>query len=161
MASSSLPSSSSGIQETNDLVASMQSIGTGKINPSEPIFDENRHIYLERTEYNEKFSYSYLNGGYLIKQQSQEKALNGRLKSIKFKCEPLLPSVPDFCLILRKQLLPDILEELKPHSIQVSSKIITHEESISSDRTIISRDSSFHAQSTILNTSGLSKGVRT
>ena len=101
----------------------MQSIGTGKINPSEPIFDENRDIFLERTEHNEKFSYSYLNGGYLIKQQSQEKALNGRLKSIKFKCDPLLPSVPDFCLILRKQLLADILKEITPHSIQVAKKM--------------------------------------
>ena len=61
---------------------------------------------------------------------------------------------------MRKQLLPDILEELKPHSIQVSSKIITHEERVDGDRTIISRDSSFHAQSTILNTSGLTTNPR-
>ena len=80
---------------------SMQSVGGGKSNPSEPIFDEDRDIFIERTEHNKRFSYSYLNQ-YSIKQQSQEKALDGRLKSIEFKCDPLLPSIPDFCLVLKK-----------------------------------------------------------
>ena len=154
--SSSTVASSSGI---NDQPTSMQSIGSGKSNPSEPIFDEDRDIFIERTEHNKNFSYSYLNQ-YSIKQQSQEKALDGRLKSIEFKCDPLLPSVPDFCLVLRKQLLPDILEEVKPHSIQVSSKVITHEERVDGDRTVISKDSHFYAQSNILNTSGLTTNPR-